>query len=74
MNRHKPTLRLGIRPYFSVVKQQSWQNAETRNTTPGVLFVGMSGIAAHLTKQECYDLADQLVDLAEQLPETSTTK
>lgn len=59
------------RPYIGAVRIQDWITKDKQRIR-GIRIVGASGIAAHLTGHEALALADQLVDLAEQLPQPTT--
>lgn len=55
------------RPYLAAIKPYTWNpNGES---VPGLILRGRSGLAAHVTKAEAYELADQLVDAADSLPD-----
>jgi hypothetical protein len=61
------------RPYIGRIWQHTWKDRATGEHTPGIVLGAAHGIAAHLSADEALALADQLVDLAEQLPEATTS-
>lgn len=67
-------LNMHTRPYIGSVSPKIWNDLTTGEQTPGVLVIGLSGMAAHLNKSECYKLANDLVDAADQLPEPLVPK
>lgn len=60
------------RPFFSKVVIQNWTKPGELDTR-GIALVGLGGLAAHLTPAEALELADRLVDLAEQLEAPTPT-
>lgn len=56
------------RPYIGHILPRAWGDATGRKIE-GLTLVGANGIAAHLTRPEAYELANRIVDAAEQLPE-----
>lgn len=60
------------RPYIGRIWQHTWKDRSTGEHTPGIALGAAHGIAAHLTGPEALALADQLVDLAEQLTQPTT--
>lgn len=54
------------RPYLSKIYCWNWKD-EQGNVTPGILLRKGKHVAAHLTATEAIQLANRLVDLAEQL-------
>lgn len=54
------------RPYISRVHIRAWHDKD-HGTTPGIALQQGSRITAHLTADEAKHLADQLVDMAEEL-------
>lgn len=61
------------RPYIGAIKPYTWKPRKGTDQVPGLLIGGASGVAAHLTKAEAYDLANRLVDAADQLPDNPAT-
>lgn len=57
------------RPYIGAIKPYTWKPRKGTDPVPGLLLGGAAGIAAHLTKAEAFDLANRIVDAAEQLPD-----
>lgn len=57
------------RPYIGTIKPYTWNRNGKDAQTPGLLLGGALGVAAHLTKVEAFELANRLVDAAEQLPD-----
>ncbi|MCS3492414.1 hypothetical protein M2368_001417 [Arthrobacter sp. JUb119] len=62
------------RPFIGKIWIEDWRNIHTGKVTPGIKLGGASGIAAHLTKSEAYALANEIVDLADQLPDPTPPK
>lgn len=60
---------MSSRPFIGLIKPQDWIDGTTGEEIPGVIVVGVRGIAAHLTKREAYAVANDLVDAADTLPE-----
>lgn len=54
------------RPYISKVYPRAWTD-DQGNTTPGIALRRGRYMAAHLTAHEAIELANRLVDLAEEL-------
>ncbi|MGP5265248.1 hypothetical protein [Glutamicibacter arilaitensis] len=61
------------RPYIGKIWEHAWTDDRTGEQTPGIKLGGASGIAAHLTKDEAYSLANDIVDAADKLPEATTS-
>lgn len=61
------------RPYIGKIWEHAWTDDCTGEQTPGIKLGGASGIAAHLTKDEAYSLANDIVDAADKLPEATTS-
>lgn len=62
------------RPYIGRVRPYTWTPKTGDDPVPGLLLGGAAGIAAHLTKTEAYELANQIVDAADKLPEPRAPK
>lgn len=60
------------RPFLSQVLLHTWAKPGEPDT-PGIALIGLGGLSAHLTPAEAVSLADQLVDLAEQLEASTPT-
>lgn len=61
------------RPYIGRIWQYTWKDRATGEHTPGIALGGGGGLAAHLTKDEAYSLANDIVDAADKLPEATTS-
>lgn len=62
-----------FRPNISRIYPELWTTKGGQRVN-GIVLYGFTGIAAHLTPTEAYDLADQIVDAAEQLPSPTEVK
>lgn len=57
------------KPFIGRVWISPWVNKRTQEKTMGIKLGGLNGVVAHLDKNEAYELANTLVDLADTLPD-----
>lgn len=61
---------MSTRPYIGKIRRFNWLSQHTGNHIPGIALWHGQRIIAHLTPVEAKQLADNLVDLAEQVEAT----
>ena len=59
------------RPFIGAIKPYTWNRAGRGEQVHGLLIGGLTGVAAHVTKAEAFELANRIVDAAESLTEQS---